>query len=212
MPEQKTDRTKTKEKLIKAIVILTILGAVSAVLLSIPDLFAVKQTPSDPTSVYTDKPVSYDFYPSDYELDVEADEGYMELDRYIHIRNGSEEYAITDENYAALGEDIELFHRYFQAAIYADVETYNSLFTENYYKTTKPYEFFAPQMIYGILLEKLSENDNGTYVYDVTYKIYKNDGTFRNDIGSDAAKTLIFTLAPEGGKLKIDAIDYYRQG
>ena len=152
------------------------------------------------------------FYPSDYDLDVEANEHYTGLDRYIHIKRGGEEFAITAGNYAAWGEDIEFFHRYFTAAIYADVETYNSLFTENYYKTAEPYEFFAPQMIYGITLEQLTANSDGSYVYNVTYAIYRNDGTFRNDIGSDAYKTLIFTLAPEGGELKIDKIDYYRQG
>ena len=151
-------------------------------------------------------------HPSDYDLDVEADEHYMGLDRYIHIKRGNEEFAITDGNYAVWGETIEFFHRYFQAAIYADVETYNSLFTEKYYKAVEPYEFFAPQMIYGITLEQLAENNDGSYVYNVTYAIYRNDGTFRNDIGSDAFKTLIFYLVPTADGIRIDAIDYYRQG
>lgn len=212
MAERKTDKTKTKKKIIAATVILTLLGALSAPLLSHPEWFVFKNKSDKPTSMYSDTLVSHLFYPSDYDLDVEADEHYMGLDRYIHIKRGGEEFAITDGNYAAWGEDIEFFHRYFTAAIYADVETYNSLFTENYYKTAEPYEFFAPQMIYGITLEKLAANNDGTYVYNVTYAIYRNDGTFRNDIASDAFKTLIFTLAPEGGELKIDVIDYYRQG
>lgn len=213
MAEIITSSEKRKKRMLSAIVILTLLGILSAVLLSHPEWFVYKSESSDkPTSMYSDNLVSHLFYPSDYELDVDANEDYQALDRYIHIRRGGEEFAITDENYAAWGEDIDLFQRYFTAAIYADVETYNSLFTENYYKTEKPREFFAPQMIYGITLEKLAENDDGTYVYDVTYAIYRNDGTFRNDIGSDAFKTLIFTLAPEEGVLKIDKIDYYRQG
>ncbi|MBQ8746866.1 MAG: hypothetical protein IJZ08_03255 [Clostridia bacterium] len=212
MAEMKTSKAKRKKRMLTAIGILTLLGILSAVLLSHPEWFVYKSGSDKPTSMYSDNLVSHLFYPSDYELDVDANEDYQAMDRYIHIRRGGEEFAITDENYAGWGEDIDLFHRYFTAAIYADVETYNSLFTENYYKTEDPREFFAPQMIYGITLEKLAENDDGTYVYDVTYAIYRNDGTFRNDIGSDAYKTLIFTLAPEGGELKIDAIDYYRQG
>ncbi len=212
MADTKATKNKRKKRMIAAIVIFTLLGALSALLLSHPEWFVLNRNSDKPTSMYSDKLLSFTFYPSDYELDVDANEDYQALDRYIHIRNGGEEYAITDGNFAAWGEEIEFFHRYFEAAIYADVETYNSLFTEKYYKTADPYPFFAPQMIYGITLEKLAENDDGSYVYDVTYAIYRNDGTFRNDIDSDAYKTLIFTLAPEGGELKIDRIDYYRQG
>ena len=50
-----------------------------------------------------------------------------------------------------------------------------------------------------------------SYVYNVTYAIYRNDGSFRNDIDSNAFKTLIFYLVPDGDSLKIDAIDYYRK-
>ncbi len=212
MTGEKKNRAKTKRKIILAAIILTLLGSLSALLLEHPEWFILKKDADKPSTMYSDKLLSFTFYPSDYNLDVDANEHYQGLDRSIHIRRGGEEIAITDGNFAAWGAEIEFFHRYFQAAIYADVDTYNSLFTENYYKTADPYPFFAPQMIYGITLEKLAENDDGSYVYDVTYAIYRNDGTFRNDMESDAYKTLIFTLVPEGGELKIDAIGYYRQG
>ena len=64
-------------------------------------------------------------------------------------------------------------------------------------------------MIYGITLEQKAKTET-SYVYDVTYAIYRNDGTFRNDIDSNAFKTLIFELVYESGALKINAIDYYR--
>ena len=67
-------------------------------------------------------------------------------------------------------------------------------------------------MIYDITVEKLSENykdGNTVYKYNVSYKIYRNNGTFRNDIGSDGSKTLMFTLIGDGTQVKIDAINYY---
>lgn len=196
-----------------AVILLALLGALSFFLLQKPELFAWSSGEKQITSMYSDRLLSYAFYPTDYELDVTKDEVYMGLDRYIHIQRGGENIAVTNGNYEAYGEAIVFFSRYFEAAIAGDAETYNSLFTDAYYQSAEPYDRFAPQMIYGICLEQLSctETPAGdSYVFDVTYAIHRNDGTFRNDIDSDAFKTLIFELVPDGGELKINAIDYYR--
>ncbi len=212
--KQTSDKSIRKRRMLLAVITVSLLGLLSAALLSHPEWFVGKSGKDSPSTMYSDTVRSFSFYEPDYTLNVEEDEYYMGLDRYIHIQRGGENIAVTDGDYAAWGAPIEFFHRYFTAAIYADVETYNSLFTEKYYLTEKPYEFFAPQRIYGITVEQLTAEDTaaGTkYVYNVTYAIHKNDGTFRNDIDSDAYKTLIFTLVPDGGTLKIDSIGYYRQ-
>ncbi len=212
--KQTADKNRNRRRMGIAVCIVLLLGAVSAALLSHPEWFVYKGKDDAPATMYSDTVRSFSFYEPDYDLNVEEDEYYMGLDRYIHIQRGGENIAVTDGDFAAWGAPIEFFHRYFTAAIYADVETYNSLFTEKYYLTANPYEFFAPQRIFGITVEQLSAENTaaGTkYVYNVTYAIHKNDGTFRNDIDSDAFKTLIFTLVPDGDTLKIDAIDYYRQ-
>ena len=202
----------TKRRMMIAAAIILLLGALSWLLLQNPDLFTLKSSQKE-TSMYSDRLLSYSFYPTDYELDVTADETYMGLDRYIHIQRGAENFAITDGDYAAWGETAVFFAKYFEAAVTGDAEAYNTLFTENYYKSAKPYDRFAPQMIYGIKIEELSvtQGTAGTsYICNVTYAIHRNDGSFRNDIDSNAYKTLIFYLVPDGGELKIDAIDYYR--
>ena len=66
-------------------------------------------------------------------------------------------------------------------------------------------------MIYNIEVEEkmYTPNTDGTIThgYYVTYMIYKNDGTFRNDIDSDAAKTLYYELIEyANGEVKIDNI------
>ena len=206
-PQQK------KKRMLLWIAVIALLGAVSWILLQNPDLFTLKK-PAGTTSMYSDKLLSFSFYPTDYDLDVTADETYMSLDRSIHIQRGAENFAVKDGDYAAHGEAVEFFARYFETAVAGDADAYNSLFTEAYYRSADPYEKFAPQMIYGITLEqlKVTEGKGGdSYIYNVTYAIHRNDGTFRNDIDSDAYKTLIFYLVPDGGELKIDAIDYYRQ-
>ncbi len=209
-----TNKTAKKRRMLTAVIVVSLLGVISTVLLSHPEWFVYKSGKDSPATMYSDTIRSFSFYEPDYSLNVEEDEYYMGLDRYIHIQRGGENIAVTDGNFTAWGAPVEFFHRYFTAAIYADTETYNSLFTDKYYLTAKPYEFFAPQRIYGITLEEISAEDtaSGTkYVYNVTYAIYRNDGTFRNDIDSDAFKTLIFTLVSDNGTLKIDKVDYYRQ-
>lgn len=207
------DEKKKKIRILIGIGVMAVLGILSYILLQHPDLF-LPEKKSGPASMYSDKLLSYAFYPTDYDLDVSADEYYMGLDRYIHIQRGAENFAVTDGDYAAWGKPIAFFARYFEAAIAGDAEAYNALFTDAYYKSHEPYERFAPQMIYGIKLEEMSSTESAagdSYVYNVTYAIYRNDGSFRNDIDSNAFKTLIFYLVPDGDSLKIDAIDYYRK-
>ena len=136
----------------------------------------------------------------------------MELDRDIHYKNGSETIMITDANSEFYSQDVLFFRTYFDYAIHGDYEAYNALFTEHYYETNEPYHSFTQQMIYDIEVEKLSETDNDRgkiYTYNVSYKIYRNNGTFRNDIGSDGAKTLYFELLETDGTILIDRITYY---
>lgn len=153
---------------------------------------------------------SYNHYPAEYDLDVTTVEEYMELDRNIYFVRGGERLMLSDMG--ELTPDKEFFIEYFDIAINGRYEEYNALFTEAYYEDNEPYVRFAPQMIYDISIEKLSESyaDGGTnYTYNVTYRIYRNNGTFRNDIGSDGAKTLFFSLIEKGGEIKIDRITYY---
>ena len=164
-----------------------------------------------PTSMYSDKINSYIFYTPDYDLDVTSVEEYMEMDRIIYYKDGAEEYAVS-ENAASIGDAALFFEKYFETAIAGKWEEYNEMFTEKYYETNEPRIQFAPQMIYDMhvekLWEKIDESDK-RYAFNVSYRIYRNDGTFRNDIESGASKTLYFELAYENGELKIDRITYY---
>lgn len=157
---------------------------------------------------------SYVFYPVDYDLDVTTVREYMELDRDLHYKDGAETIMITDANVEFYGPDVQFLKQYFTCAIAGDYETYNSLFTDHYYETNKPYSSFTQQMIYDITIEKLSQDDTeaGTiYGYNVSYKIYQNNGTFRSDIGSDGARTQYFELLESEGTVLIDSITSYVQ-
>ena len=209
-------KKKKKRRLILVIVIVSALAAVSYVLTSFPELFSRRKN-QNVTTMYSDRNISYLFYESDYDLDPFADETYMQYDRLVHYTDGAVTVGLTEEEAADYNDAVRFFVRYFKTVVAGDAATYNTFFTERYYKNAKPYDRFAPQMIYDIHVEQLSEtaqNDGSTvWTFNVAYKIYRNDGSFRNDIPSDGAKTLRFTLIGNGaGDVKIDAIDYYRHG
>ena len=205
--EAEWKRKNKKKKMIAGISIFLAVGIISGALLLV-EPFA-KGKLGETLGMYGSNK-SYNHYPADYDLDVTTVKEYMELDRDIHMVRGGETYILdTSVNNTP---DIEFFIEYFDCAINGRYEEYNDMFTARYYKTNEPYIRFAPQMIYDIKLEKLSESysDGKThYTYNVTYRIYKNNGTFRNDIGSDGAKTLFFGLIEDNGVVKIDRITYY---
>ena len=203
-----------RKKLIIAIAVLTALAALSYVLTLYPDLFTKKD--DSPKSMYSDKLVSYSFYKSDYDLDVTTVPEYMELDRAIHYKVGNVSTLLTDNDIDGSDASVKFFRTYFDTLRRGDWEEYNTYFTDEYYKSNDPYTIFAPQMIYGIEIElvSLTPKEDGTTVYDynVDYMIFRNDGTFRNDMGSDASKKLYYELIEyPDGSVKIDLISYYKR-
>lgn len=156
---------------------------------------------------------SYIFYPIDHDLDIMTEKEYLDLDRNLYYTRGSETVAVTEDSYKYYSDDVLFFVEYFKLATAGEYEKYNALFTENYYESNEAYYSFTQQMIYDMHIEKLDEdNRDGTdyYTYNVSYRIHKNNGTFRNDIESDASKKLLYTLVEENGTILIDSINYYK--
>lgn len=204
-----------KKKVIVGIIIFTLIGVISYILLENPAIFE-RKVEKKPASMYSDRIYSYNFYPTDYNLDPTKDERYMQYDRYVYYKNGSVSQAILEGEEAAYGPAVEFFTEYFKTVIAGDTDTYNTYFTDHYYETAEPYDRFAPQMLYNIEIEQISEkhNDNGTssWAFNVKYMIHRNDGTFRNDLDSDSTKKLYFELIGlSDGTVKIDNITYYKR-
>ena len=98
---------------------------------------------------------------------------------------------------SAAGRPGAFFLSYFDTLIKGDYETYNTYFTDAYYETNEPFEYFARQLLYDIEVEILSAEEKGketVYTFEVNYKFYLNNGTFRRDVGSDGSRPQIFTL------------------
>ncbi len=164
------------------------------------------------TSDYLDRIKSLRFYEANYEENVYDDKEYMNLNRYIAYTEGMDTFYITDDDYSRYDAPIAFFARYFKTVIEGKYEEYDSYFTENYFKDHKNKETFAPQKIYDIEIKYISklasaEKDETTYIYKVGFKIFKNNGTFRNDIESDASRPLFYTVIEyKDGTVLIDKI------
>lgn len=208
-------RAKNKKKVILGVSILTLLGIISSIILQNPEWLSPKIGIKDTTISGKSEPEFY-FYPPALELDVTQDEVYMELDRDVYYKNGGETFSLADEDPNNRTVILDFFCQYFDTIKAGDAVLYNTYFTENFNKTNAQYTEFTPQMIYDILIEKLSEEvgNNGEiwYTFDVSYKIHRNDGTFRRDIGSDASRRLPFKLIESNGVVRIDHIGQYVYG
>ena len=160
--------------------------------------FIKSKKEKEPTSDYMDHIKTYTFAPSAYGEDIYADEDYMKLDRYISYKNGPDTFTITDGDYAKYGVCIEFFAEYFESVKLGQYEDYDKYFTDEYFKNQSNKEMFAPQKIYDILVEETRSeiHDDGTesHFFYVDFKIFKNDGSFRNDIGSDMSRTVVYEL------------------
>ncbi len=167
-------------------------------------------TAPDKETYQKDKP-QYNFYPANEEENIFEDEAYMELERDISYRFGPQTITIQDGNFEKYGPDLVFFSKYFDTVIRGDGEAYNKLFSASYFEKNEKKDDFTMQQLYDITVEKLNETktENGMeYDYYVSYRIRRNNGTFRNDVDSDAIKRQLFHLVPEDGKIKIGYIAY----
>ena len=223
---ERAAKKKKKKIMLIVLAVVTVLGAVGFVLdnysVQIAGFFqqlTSKKKAGGPTMMYSDTLISYPFVKTNYDLDPTQDEVYMGLDRQLWYKNGAQSVGIsldgTEYDDFSDNSAVRFFVQYFKTVIAGDVETYNTYFTDRYYKTNEPHLRFAPQMLYDIHVVQLSQTANNdgtsTWSFNVDYKIHRNDGTFRNDIPSDGAKKLLFSLVEDrDGTVLIDAIDYYR--
>lgn len=186
--------------LIGVMVLLIVLNMIMDKITEIPIGEIVNKSSTAPTVEY-----NYKFYEPDYEYNILEDTEYLDKNRYIEYTEGAVSVTIADGNFKMFGKPLEFFDEYFNTAVNGDHNKYNTFFTESYYKENKidkAYESFTMQRIYNINVEILQQSmletadnyGNMIYLFKVSYMIMKNDGTFRNDMGSDGAVPLLFEI------------------
>ena len=160
------------------------------------------------------------FYPADYDENIFNDEAYMDKDRNIYYNDGTLTISITENgnfDYSEYAPPVEFLGDMIDLIIAGDHEQYNECFSQLYYsaQNSKTEDDFTMQKLYNIKIIKCSEtavsnggNNYNEYVYALEYMIFKNNGTFRTDIGSDANRTQYITMTDRTGSILIDSVTY----
>ncbi len=209
--EEKRDLAKDKKKLKKGLII--VLSVFGALLLLLGALWLVTEWLGRPQD---ERPLNeLLFFEADYNKNIYEDEAYMSKDRGIHYNRYGFERVITKENAADYADGVEsamMFVDYFACVADGDYEKYPSFFTEECLndKNFELPEKFTMQAIYDInvTIEHPFESKDGELreKYKVSYRIFENNGTFRDDIYPDETRTLVFEVVVADGEAKISAI------
>ena len=172
---------------------------------------SVQKPPKNPTVIFA----TPDY---DREVDIRSDPSYLKLNRAVRLKRGQYTVVITENDLQSLSPAVGVLYKLIEAIIDGDAEDYNALFSDRYYAQdgADPEDPFTMQRVYDIVIEEIREQSvtdatDGQYVeyiYSVEYKINRNDGTYRVDIGHDAAKPQYFMLTDRGGDVKIDRLVY----
>ncbi len=172
--------------------------------------------------LYLEKPSAQTgvFEQIDFEADISGDEDYQKELLYItYTDNEVLTVTVTDGNFEEYDKNLVFFDEYFTCLREGDFEKYDTFFTKSYFEENEhtDLEFgFTQQRIYDIFITKTSvgyeESGNNYRTYEVKYKIMKNDGTFRNDIGSDEQRAQYITLVTNDEGTFIRRITYNKYG
>ncbi|MBQ8175208.1 MAG: hypothetical protein IJ009_07400 [Clostridia bacterium] len=155
----------------------------------------------------TPKPPSFVFADATLSADPQADEDYMALDRTVYYRILSA-YEVTvsihEEDLSRLDAELVLLFRLVQAAMAGDHEAYNACFSPEYVASDGKVEAFTKQKLYDITFTLYEGTEQTVPVgyssvraYGLTYKIKDNNGSLRNDMGSDAMKEQLFFVVKD---------------
>lgn len=210
MPVKRQNTAAKKKLLIACAVILGLLLILTCASFIIDYIEGNKSV----TSNEGDREVDYNFYPADFEEDIFQNQDYSELfnEGFIDFKEGSVTLGITKDDAYKYGADTKLIFDMLDSIIYGDNDRYNQYFSSGYYQNHSEKSEFTMQMLYDIKIERISsekvETENGDYtksIFTVEYKIYKNNGTFRRDIGEGSKKQYI-TLTNQAEQWLIDNI------
>ncbi len=152
-----------------------------------------------------------DLWEPDFETDIFTLDRWLEKNRYITYSENGASIIITDGKYAEYGYTVAFLAEYFDTLMHGDAEALNGFYADSYFDSQERYESITMQKIYDICIEFIKATDSYTsteYVYKVSYKILENDGTFRDDMPSDAERPQFYTVADYGSVIEILSVDY----
>lgn len=161
--------------------------------------------------VFREEPPQTDeifYYPESESTNIFENKAYMSFVRDLRYSYGGVEQLYNYETDYESGDLFcKFFLDYFKTVINGDEEKLVHFYEDGYFKTSPE---FSMQMIYEPYVRFHSEEKveiDGEEVeianFEVRYKIFKNNGSFRKGVASNQAIPQIYQLAIRGGKLSI---------
>lgn len=202
-----TKKLTEKQKLKKVFKVIVFVFVALFVILGV--LFGVMLLLKGEKVDYTEKGEGIYYFSADYNANSLEDEVYLSKNRDIMFTdragNGEPITGVDSED-----EDVKsLMYNYFSALMEGDAQKHSRLLTDSYKSNFVVQESFTPQKVYDIdvrFLTGTTDGDKYLEKYQVSYKIYENDGTYRADVGSNIAKLMVFEIATENGRSMINSI------
>lgn len=216
VPHKKRDASADKKKVKKIFLVVACAFLVLGGLIGILSLVTEWISDDVETASYDD----YRFYEPDYSNNILEDELYLSCNRGIHYNRYGNDTVLTAENIADLPESAAFFYNYFNNLIQGDYTNHSSFYTQAYLdiaddeKIFPIPEKFTMQGIYDIQVKLhkgvTNAEDSSQYseIFEVSYRIFENNGTFRRDILPGETQTLVYELYISNGVVQINAIGY----
>lgn len=146
-----------------------------------------------------------------WDEDIYEDKEWLDQNRSITYIDGGVSVTITDGVYDGYGICVDFMALYFEALMQGNAEALCGFYADEYFASNYRWDEITMQRVYDIKLERITSFDSANstaYVYKVSYKIMKNDGTFRNDVKSDAERPEFYTIVDDGREIKITDVSY----
>ena len=203
---KKRDSSSSKKIIKTALIVIASALVLLLALAAALSLIEKALEPEVETSEYED----YRFYEADYNANIFENELYMSCSRGIKFSNENTEYVLNETNSANISPSAKFFYDYINCIINGDYENYPSFFTEEYINNERSDipEKFTMQGLYDIYIDLYAPATRKVVdgaelsceVYEVRYRIFENNGTFRRDILPDETRTIVFELyIPDNG-------------
>ncbi len=197
------------EKLAYIMCIILLAGAVCMTAISV-----LSSKNGEPT---TDFGHNYAFFNENYEENIFEDENYLALNHSVLYKKGAVTISLDLSEKQEFDAPLIFLLDYIDVVKNGKYQQYDAFFSNLYFTEYSNPEKFTMQKIYDVSIENISEEKKETetniyteYVYSLEYKIMQNNGTFRNDIGSDSIRTQYFLITNREGDLLIDNIMSYQ--
>lgn len=168
------------------------------------------------------EPSKYTFDYANYDENIFDDAVYMGYDRGVTYTNGNLTVTVDrdhlDDVSEAYRETVLFMFDYIDAMINGDVQKFNSMYAASFFTDGRtPKERFTQQKIYAANIVAVDNwyDDSGSsavtyYNIGIDYMIKNNNGTLRDDMGSDAVRRKYLTIRKDAdGVFAITAESYF---